>query len=270
MNVGAGTLELTPVRFTKGIDFDFASSGVTSLAPGQRVLVVKNLAAFNARYGPIVGGTPVAGEWQPGDSLNNGGEEIKLSFGAGTAIRDFTFSDASPWPDGADGTGHGLVLVNPTRVPDHTLAENWRLSADRFGMPGRTDSLTYVQWATAFGGIPAGDDTDKDEYTNLAEYTAGSSPILRSSAPSVSADVLTVSGARYLTFTFRRRLGTDDVLCTPEVSSDLKTWSGHPAVIAPESAQPNGDGTATLVYRQQAPVEDQALGFVRLRIILAP
>ena len=37
-NVGPGPLDLTPVRFTKGIDFDFAGSAVTTLEPGERVL----------------------------------------------------------------------------------------------------------------------------------------------------------------------------------------------------------------------------------------
>ena len=60
MSAQALTLDLTDLRFTKGVDFDFAGSAVTSLAPGEFVLVVRNLAAFEARYGT---GLPVAGEF---------------------------------------------------------------------------------------------------------------------------------------------------------------------------------------------------------------
>jgi CotH kinase protein/Lamin Tail Domain len=270
MNIGQSPLDLTPVRFTKGIDFDFAASSVATLLPGQRVLIVKNLAAFNARYGGQVAGTPIAGEWQAGDSLSNGGEQVKLSFGAGTAIRDFTYGDSSPWPDGADGTGHGLVLVNPTLLPDHALSENWRLSAQRLGSPGQGDSTTYTQWAATFGGILPADDTDADQFLNGVEYPLGSSPTLRSSVPILSAGVDARSGAHFLTFTFSRRLGADDVLCAPEVSAELTTWDGRSSAIVLDSARPNGDGTATLVYRLQTPAEIQGSSFVRLRITLAP
>ena len=86
MNVGQSPLDLTPVRFTKGIDFDFAGSTVDhARSRASASLVVKNLAAFNARYAGQVAGLAIAGEWQAGDSLSNGGEQIKLSFGAGTA-----------------------------------------------------------------------------------------------------------------------------------------------------------------------------------------
>jgi len=42
------------------------------LAPAQRVLIVKNKAAFDFRYGTNL---PVAGEYS--GSLNNGGELIR-------------------------------------------------------------------------------------------------------------------------------------------------------------------------------------------------
>ena len=48
-NVGESTLDLTDVRFTKGIDFDLPDGFM--LAPGEYVMVVANEAAFAARYG---------------------------------------------------------------------------------------------------------------------------------------------------------------------------------------------------------------------------
>src|SRR4029434_820362 len=86
------------------------------LAAGANALVVKNVAAFTMRYGA---GQPIAGSYGS-DSLSNGGEEIKLSYGAGTAIRDFIFSDAAPWPTTADGAGYSLVR----RFPENTALDD--------------------------------------------------------------------------------------------------------------------------------------------------
>ncbi|NIP97892.1 MAG: lamin tail domain-containing protein, partial [Akkermansiaceae bacterium] len=118
-NVGPSALDLRDVRFTKGINFEFAGSAVETLEPGAFVLVVSNLAAFEARYGT---GLPVAGEY-PDDNLRNGGERLKLSFGAGIPIQEIEeYSDSHPWPESADGGGHSLVLVGVDEVlnPDHS------------------------------------------------------------------------------------------------------------------------------------------------------
>ena len=56
------TLSLSGVRFTDGVVFDFTGSSVTSLAPGARVLVVSNLAAFQSRYGTSLNGI-IAGQF---------------------------------------------------------------------------------------------------------------------------------------------------------------------------------------------------------------
>ena len=96
-NVSASAVDLTDVRFTKGVDFDFAPG--TMLAAGANILIVKNVAAFTMRYGS---GKPVAGSYGS-SSFSNSGEQIKLSYGIGTAIRDFVFGDGPPWPAGVDG-----------------------------------------------------------------------------------------------------------------------------------------------------------------------
>jgi hypothetical protein len=69
---------------------------------------VKNLAAFEIRYG-FGFGLPVAGEWESGQNPSNGGERLKLSYGAGTAIHDFEYDDNAPWPGEADGTESVLI-----------------------------------------------------------------------------------------------------------------------------------------------------------------
>ena len=54
------TIDLTGVQLSAGITFDFTDSAITSLAPGQRVLIVEDIDAFNFRYGV---GHPIAGQY---------------------------------------------------------------------------------------------------------------------------------------------------------------------------------------------------------------
>ncbi|MHC4558788.1 MAG: lamin tail domain-containing protein, partial [Planctomycetota bacterium] len=55
-NIGDEIIDLTYVSFIDGITFDFNGSSVTSLAPSDFVLVVRNKAAFESRYGTSLSG----------------------------------------------------------------------------------------------------------------------------------------------------------------------------------------------------------------------
>ena len=107
------TLDLAGVTFTEGVSFDFTGSSVTTLAPGARVLVVKNLAAFEAAHS---GGLPVAGVFAADSSLSNGGESVKLEDASGGTIKEFRYNDKAPWPTSADTEGFSLVLISPESV----------------------------------------------------------------------------------------------------------------------------------------------------------
>ncbi len=52
----------------------------------------------------------------------------------GTTLIAFTYSDDSPWPEGADGDGPTLELVHPGADPN--VAESWQASVDAGGTPG--------------------------------------------------------------------------------------------------------------------------------------
>ncbi|MCX5638564.1 MAG: lamin tail domain-containing protein, partial [Planctomycetota bacterium] len=104
------TLNLTYVRFTEGITFGFDGNDITTLAPGQFVLVVKNKAAFESRYGTGFS-SRIAGQFTTG-KLDNAGERVTLEdFWNGT-IADFEYNNGRGWPLAADGTGHSLVPLN--------------------------------------------------------------------------------------------------------------------------------------------------------------
>ncbi len=127
-NIGQLPLDLEGVHFTDGIQFTF---GPTAVQPGEFVLVVRNRAAFEARYG--VGGD-VAGEYLT-QKLSDGGERIKLEDPLGGTIQEFTYNDKAPWPEEADGDGAGIEPVDLDG--NYDSAANWHAGSEYLGSPGR-------------------------------------------------------------------------------------------------------------------------------------
>ncbi|MFT6863321.1 MAG: hypothetical protein ACJAVK_001882 [Akkermansiaceae bacterium] len=265
-NVGPVTLNLSEVRFTKGIDFDFAGSAITSIAPGEYLLVVENLAAFEVAYGNAL---PVAGEYQfsSSNSLSNGGERLKLSFGAGTAIRDFAYDDDLPWPTPPDLSGRSLVLIDPESLPDHNVASNWRSSTRPGGNPGSSDA------APPFDGV-AGADKDLDGLDALLEYALGGDDGDPAAAPYPTVSVEPLEGGNatddYLLIKIQRDLAAEDMTISAEISSNLITWqSGLTAVVLVDETA-NDDGTSTLTFRSTQTVDSASQIYIRARVKQRP
>jgi len=135
-NIGATPLNLTGVHFLRGIEFTFA--GLPLLAPGAYVLVVKNIAAFESRYGP---GFNIAGQYI--GSLDNGGENIEIADVVGEKVQDFSYNNS--WYPITDGAGASLVIVNDQAHWDSWgLKESWRPSTYDGGTPGAGDTPAVV------------------------------------------------------------------------------------------------------------------------------
>jgi hypothetical protein len=116
-NVGAGPLQLAGMQFTAGVTFTFSN---LVLAPGGHALVVKNRAAFEARYGT---GRNIAGEWI--GFLSDDGERLRLEGALGEEIHDFSYDD---WYPLTDGLGFALVTVNETGPRERWgERESWRV-----------------------------------------------------------------------------------------------------------------------------------------------
>ena len=131
--IGAGTVSLEGVRFADGIVFDFTGAAVADVAPGGFVLAVKNVAAFEERYGP---GLPVAGEYL--GQLSNGGERIEIVDAVGRRILAFTYDDA--WHPSTDGGGYSLAINDPTSpLPAWSTAAGWHPSLAPSGSPAAAD-----------------------------------------------------------------------------------------------------------------------------------
>ncbi|MBM3847102.1 MAG: lamin tail domain-containing protein, partial [Verrucomicrobia bacterium] len=134
-NVSGTTLDLFGCRFTKGIQFQFASNAPSVLPPGARFLLVADSAAFVQRYGIR---PEVAGVYQ--NALANDGDSLRLENFHGIELFDFSYNDS--WYPVTDGLGYSLVLRH-SALPEAVWDErtSWRASALSRGSPGSEDPL---------------------------------------------------------------------------------------------------------------------------------
>ena len=243
-------IDLTGVQFTNGFDFTFTSG--TTLAPGERVLVVYSLFAFEAVHG--ANDHNIAGEFTSG-RLENGGETLRLDDLNGSAIKELRYNDKTPWPEDADGQGYSLVLVAPYTNLNPSVAANWRSSVNIAGVPGTSD-------ATIFAGDPD-EDSDLNGITDFVDYALGNW-----TAGNIAVPTGAIAPDGAFTFSYRQNLSADDAVLEPLVSDDLLTWASGETFAAILSSVHSGQGTITVTWQIQVP----RLGhrFVRLGITRRP
>ena len=255
-------LFLTNVRFTKGIDFDFPEGAI--LSPGAVTVVVKNAAAFTSRYGP---GLPVAGVWQDGQSLSNSGEQLKLSYGSGVTVRDFTYSDSDPWPAEGDSGGISLVYAGPAPTggdddaDPQAEAANWRGSYYQEGSPGAEEYTSLASWMNARGYVNAAADPDGDGFNHLADFAFARDLF----APPPDPFLEDGAEGEYLTMNYVRRPGLTDVDFLHQVSTDLTVWNTADA--AETGAFLNMDGTETVTVRVNVSTLARPRCYLRVKAI---
>ncbi len=108
-NILTETLDLTGVRFDKGVDFTFPT---LILQPGETVVLAASQSAFRSAYGA----TPkVVGQYN--GNLSDTGEKIVVLLPAplDVAILRFDYT-AARWP-GTDGAGQSLTIRDPEGPP---------------------------------------------------------------------------------------------------------------------------------------------------------
>jgi hypothetical protein len=157
-NMGQRPLDLTGARLSTGVEFTFAAG--TSLAAGQRVVVVKDQAAFRSRYGD---GVSIAGEFS--GTLDDLGEHIFLDDAAQRSILAFAYRGGGDWPTRARGLGSSLEIVDP--MADYAEPSNWRASGEFGGSPGKAPAeiVEHVMINEVLAN-PAGSQGDKIELHN--------------------------------------------------------------------------------------------------------
>ena len=241
-NRGGAALDLTDLRFTKGVDFDFPEG--TRLAPGAYGLIVASKVAMEVRHGS---GLPILGEWESRFSLSNGGERVKLSFGAGNAVIDFRYDDAEPWPVSADGEGYALVPRDPVGMSDHGEASQWRASTTMGGTPGAGEGEGgepdpapggFAAWLAEKGLTDAKADPDHDGITHAGAY-AMAVDLLGEEVSSASALPWIETGADGVHWLKVRRRASG-VRITVESSADLQRWTASGAQGSEPETQADG------------------------------
>lgn len=264
LNVGNETINLTNLRFTAGIDFDFfLHSSLPQLDPGARVLIVKNLAAIEMRYGT---GHPVIGVFQNGTSLSNTGETLTLinsSLPTGQqTVQSILYDDRIPWPEAPDGSGVSLTLADAASNPDSIWPGNWRSSVAIGGSPGSDDGVTLNSWLASYSLAPADEmiDTDRDGQINLLEYALGSDPTDPTALGKLGLGTLDDG---FLRLSFPRDNSADDVVLIPQASFDMIDWSAPVEVLAHEGDAP---GIDRITFRSTTPMAKQPRQFLRLRV----
>jgi len=156
-NVSGRMLDLTPVSFTDGIDFDFVDSDTTDLGPGEYILLVNNRVAFESFHGSELS---IGGEY--GGRLSNAGEHVTLTYGTNTAILDFDFLDE--WYPLTDGGGHSLHIIDDLAAPSvWGDAASWKASSQEDGSPGTGDGGGPV------GGRQLPGDSNQDGLVDVSD-----------------------------------------------------------------------------------------------------
>ncbi|MBN2506659.1 MAG: lamin tail domain-containing protein [Verrucomicrobia bacterium] len=132
-NNGTAALSLAGFQFVNGIQFNFSTGAVASLGPGERVLVVKDQAAFASRYGAVAG---IAGTYA--GNLRDAGEGVSLVGPVGEVVHDFEFADG--WYPVTDGLGFSLVAADEGGArAEWDVKAGWRAGSVLHGTPGQPE-----------------------------------------------------------------------------------------------------------------------------------
>ena len=262
-NTTVHTLDLTGVSFTAGVRFTFPPG--RTLAAGATVLVVRNSAAFQARYGTSLA-PQIAGIFEDSSELSNNGETIALADAAAAPITSVTYTDIAPWPVNADGGGHSLVFLGGAQ----SSVANWRTSFT-IPTPGETPTL-QTEWqrshftvAERASAAISGDlaDPDADGLTNLAEFATASDP--RNSASGRDAVIAQKQPGSHILITIRRA-AVPGITVAFQTSPDLAAWTDATATMTLQTSTNPQTGWLTETYRTAAPATNGA-AFWRIRAV---
>ena len=270
-NTGPAVLDLGGAYFEEGINFTFPKPFL--LNPNQRCLIVSNLQAFQVRYGNSL---LVAGEFS--DSLDNGGETLRLLDPLGEEILSFYYDD--DWYPVPAGQYRTFIIRQPLPTyTDYGMHASWQLSDQQNGSPADGDtavSVVYEGWRYDYfsdaqlptllnpnlAAAPL-QDPDQDGCNNLEEYAFGSNPTLTSSKVEVTPGLITIGPDKFLTLTFKRPVNAIDLNYFVECSDSLSGDSWYLDALPVDAPVSLGNGLEQVTYRDTIKVTDGPRRFMR-------
>jgi hypothetical protein len=158
-NTGATACSLVGVRLLEGVIFDCTYGSASTLGAGAYGVVVRNLAAFKARY-PNWASLNILGTYT--GQLNNRGDKLKLGYAPTNMLPLVSFDYESDWYPATAGEGFSLVLNDPRSAPSTWDSKSaWRPSSAPDGSPGAANpALTYPQGTVVINEVLSHQDTD--------------------------------------------------------------------------------------------------------------
>lgn len=125
--------DLTGHRIAGSVEYAFPDGYV--LPAGGFAVIARNPAEFAQIYGGISALGPFSGP----DGLPNNAGLVQLRNPQGAVFLETEYASQTPWPAAADGSGHSLVLANPSYGEGDPRA--WAPSARIGGSPGQMESI---------------------------------------------------------------------------------------------------------------------------------
>jgi len=154
--------DISGYRLSGDIDFTFPPN--TVVPGGSFIVVAKDPAALESVYG-ISG---VFGPWS--NSLPAKGT-IRLRSDVSAILLTVEYSDDNPWPVGADGTGHSLVLARASYGQNDPYS--WQPSEWVGGSPGRPEPMQVRTGlrSVVINEVLAHTDPPLSDYIELFNYS---------------------------------------------------------------------------------------------------
>ena len=164
LNRGTEKVALQGSSVRGAIQHHFSDLEVLELAPGERAVLVENVAAFRSRYGDSA---RILAQWQRG-SLSDTGEDVRGFDRDDQPLWSFRYNDNRQWPDTPDGGGSSLVLMD-TIGGDLSNPLVWRAGSQN---PGVDDSIDLRSQLAARGVTfaDAGKDNNGDGVPDLLAF----------------------------------------------------------------------------------------------------
>jgi hypothetical protein len=266
-----------------GVGFIFDPSA--PLLPPGGILVISEIdpSAFRTAYN-VPPEVAIYGPY-PG-RLDNGGERVRVRLPEASslpgepdlqiAVDTVIYSDDPPWPSSPDGDGNSLERTAPDGYGGEPL--NWQASQSSGGTPGVVDS-DPVDWRLQFfteaelndanlSGIFA--DADGDRLANALEYLLGSDLRDVFSRCRINASVTQLGGRDFFELSFTLRNGVTEFVAEFQKSPDLQSWSSATGSLTQISTTPNGDGTSTVTFQGNNPIDPGVDLFFRVQAVEVP